>query len=103
MSHMESNTILSDMQFGFRQHRSVELQLLQTIHDLSYNLNERSQTDLILLDFSNAFDKVPHPHLLLKLNPYGIRGDVLNWISSFLNGRTQSVMCGGIPPPLVMS
>ena len=80
MSHMESSNILSDMQFGFRQRSSAELQLLQTIHDLSYNLNRRSQTDLILPDFSKAFDTVPHHHLLLKLNHYGIRGDVLNWI-----------------------
>ena len=60
---MEFNNILSDVQFGFRQCRSAELQLLQTIHDLSYNLNGRSQTDLILLDFSKAFDKVRHRHL----------------------------------------
>ena len=42
MSHMESDNILSHMQFGFRKHRSAELQLLQTIHDLSYNLNAES-------------------------------------------------------------
>jgi len=61
----ESNKILSDMQFGFRQCHSAELQLLQTMHDLSLNLNGRSQTDL---DFGKALDKVPHRHLLLMLN-----------------------------------
>ena len=70
MSHIESNNILSDMQFGFQKRRSAELQLLQTIHDLAYNLNQKSQTDMILPDFSNAIDKVLHRHLLLKLNYY---------------------------------
>ena len=36
------------------------------------------QTDLILLDFSQDFDKVAHEKLLLKLHHYGITGDTLN-------------------------
>ena len=95
MSHIESNNILSDMQFGFQKRRSTELRLLQTIHDLAYDLNQKSQTDMILLDFIKAFDKVSHRHLLLKVNYYGVRGNILNWITSFLTGCTQSVVCGG--------
>ena len=88
MSHIESNNILSDMQFGFQKWHSAELQLLQTIHDLAYNLNQKSQTDMILPDFSKAIDKVLHRHLLLKLNYYGVRGNILNWFTSFLTGHT---------------
>ena len=51
-------------------------------------------TDIILLDFSKALDKVSHHLLMFKLEYYGIRGNILNWISSFLSGRTQRVMCG---------
>jgi len=64
------------------------------IHDLAYNLDHKSQIDMILLDFIKAFDKVSHRHLLLKL---GVRGNILNWITSFLTGRKQSVVCGGCP------
>jgi hypothetical protein len=42
------------------------------------------QIDIILLDFSKAFDKVPHKRLLNKLNYYGIRSNTLQWIYSFL-------------------
>ena len=50
------------------------------------------QTDLLLLDFSKAFDKVAHKRLLLKLEYYGIRGLVLPWIKVWLIGRTQQVV-----------
>ena len=62
------------------------------IDELSKNMQSRKQTDLILLDFSKAFDKVAHEKLLQKLNLYGIRGDTLKWIKTFLDNRKQSVV-----------
>ena len=54
------------------------------------------QTDLILLDFSEAFDKVAHEKLLLKLHHYGIRGDTLKWIKEFSDNRKQAVVINRI-------
>ena len=51
--------------------------------------------DVILLDFSKAFDTVPHQRLLQKLRKYGIRNHTLNWISSFLTNRTHHVVVNG--------
>ena len=53
------------------------------------------QTDLIIMDFTEAFDKVPHRRLLHKLNYYGIRGSTHKWISSWLSGRSQQVVLDG--------
>ncbi len=39
----------------------------------------------IYLDFSKAFDTVPHRRLLSKLQSLGIEGSMLQWIESFLN------------------
>ena len=50
---------------------------------------------MIILDFSKAFDKVPHQCLMSKLWNYGIRGDTHAWIKSFLMGRTQRVVVDG--------
>jgi hypothetical protein len=53
---------------GFRHNRSCETQLLSFIQELSETDNKDIQTDLIMMDFAKAFDKVPHRRLLYKLN-----------------------------------
>ena len=53
------------------------------------------QTDLIIMDFAKAFDKVPHRRLLHKLDYYGIRGSIHKWINLWLSGRTQKVVLDG--------
>ena len=58
-------------------------------------LGHRKQVDLILLDFSKAFDTVPHQCLLTKLEHYGIQGDIHKWINSWLSQRTQRVVVDG--------
>ena len=43
----------------------------------------------------NAFDKVPHRRLLEKAKSYGIDGDILAWIRSFLEDRKQRIVVNG--------
>ena len=64
--------------------------------DWAKSINTCRQTDVILLDFSEAFDSVPHQRLLMKLDYYGIRGNMLMWIKAFLSNHTQSVSVNGI-------
>ena len=101
MKHLDLHNILSDNQHGFRKKRSCESQLILTIQDLASGLEDGEQIDAILLDFSKAFDKVPHQRLLLKLQHYGIRGQLLSWIESFLTGRSQEVLVEGKTSPYV--
>ena len=51
-----------------------------------------SAADLILLDFSKAFDTVPHRLLLAKFQYYKIDTLVREWVQSWLTNRTQSVV-----------
>ena len=95
MDHLESYNLLSDAQHGFRRHRSCESQLILCINDIAKSLDSGDQTDAILLDFQKAFDKVSHLKLLHKLNQYGIRGQLNQWVSSFLSNRSQSVVLEG--------
>ena len=93
--HFELNNILMDSQHGFRRRRSCETQLILTIDDLARGMNHKQQIDAKLLDFSKAFDRVPHQRLLLKLKHYGVRGNILSWIGDFLSARTQEVIIEG--------
>ena len=88
---METNKLFSDCQHGFRNHRSCVTQLLEVMNDLSRMIEEGDSIDIIYLDFSKAFDTVPHQRLLAKLNAYGIDGNILKWIESFLSDRSQRV------------
>ena len=60
MNHIDNNNIFVDNQHGFRSKRSTESQLLITIDQLANNMCGGGQTDVIVLDFSKAFDKVDH-------------------------------------------
>ena len=93
-------SILADCQHGFRSQRSCETQLVQFVHDIISNLDGavnrgHKQTDLIIMDFAKAFDKVPHRRLRHKLEYYGIRGSTHKWINSLLSGRTQQFVLDG--------
>ena len=100
MDHLDKYNILSNLQHGYRNGCSTETQLLRVIDLFAKNLENQKQTDAISLDFSRAFDVVPHHRLLLKLNFYGIR-KVLPWIKDFLSSRKQCVIIDGVKSRLV--
>ena len=93
--HLNQHNVLYDLQHGFRERRSCETQLIHLVEDLGRQLVIGKQVDLILLDFSKAFDKVSHPKLLFKLSQHGEKGNTINWIRAFLVGRTQAVVLEG--------
>ena len=83
--------MLSSEQYGFVSGRSTITQLLVTLQDWLLNIDNYLPTDAVYMDFKKAFDTVPHVRLIRKLEGYGIRGNILNWIKSFLDNRKQFV------------
>ncbi|VDI49914.1 Hypothetical predicted protein [Mytilus galloprovincialis] len=53
------------------------------------------QIDVAILDFSKAFDTVPHNKLLHKMNEYGIRGPLNKWLEMFLTQRKMKAVVDG--------
>jgi hypothetical protein len=90
MQHLETNNILYELQHGFRAKRSCESQIISLIHDLSQNNDKNIQTDLIIMDFAKAFDKVPHKRLLYKMKYFGISEQIINCVKSFLSNCKKS-------------
>ena len=95
LNHLDEHHILTDCQHRFRARRSCETQLLTLAQELIAGLDKRHQHDMIILDFSKAFDRVPHERLMVKLVHYGIRGATQRWIRAFLTDRTQQVLVEG--------
>ena len=60
MTHFDSNNLLNPFQHGFRSKHSSESQLVSFTQEIFDNLENYKQTDLIIMDFSKAFDKVDH-------------------------------------------
>ena len=65
-----------------------ETQLITTINDFLQEHDKGQQVDIAILDFSKAFDTVPHDKLLHKLEQYGIKGNIHSWLTNFLSTRT---------------
>ena len=95
MAYLIANNLISKHQHGFLTGRSTCTNLLDSLQDWVLALKDRSNMDVAYIDFSKAFDSVAHPKLLHKLAGYGIQHELLLWIKSFLENRTQRVVIDG--------
>ena len=94
-SHLLSNNLITNFQFGFLPGRNTVTNLLAIFDQITAAINRKCRVYAVFLDFAKAFDKVPHRLLLIKLRLYGLSGILITWIESFLIGRTQRVSIGG--------
>jgi hypothetical protein len=94
VNYMTDCSLYTKCQHGFRKGRSCTTQLLEVMEDFTKYLDDNDSFDVLYLDFKKAFDSVPHERLLLKMQTYGITGQVLQWVRNFLAGRVQRVRVG---------
>ena len=98
---LDKKKIITPHQFGFRKHYSTELAVTEIQNMLLKNLDENKVTCTIFLDLAKAFDTVDHNILLLKMEKYGIRGQALSLIKSYLENRKHSVKLNNIKSSLL--
>jgi len=89
------NNWLYEGQHGFRPGYSCESQLITVCQDIAHSLENGDRIDAIIIDFSKAFELIPHGRLLTKIANSGMDSRVVVWIKEFLLGRTQRVRLGG--------
>ena len=88
------NNLLPEQQYGFRSQHSTELasvKLVDFILKEMDNIRDIKIPASIFLDLSKAFDTLNFDILLRKLQHYGIDGNSLNLIKSYLTNRFQYV------------
>lgn len=81
-------------QHGFFKGKSTTTNLITFSEYVHRRLDNHQQVDVIYTDFAKAFDKVDHMVLKYKLASSGVHGDLLRWIISYLENRTQMVKIG---------
>ena len=94
-SYLNTHDLLPNFQSAYRQYHSTETALIRVANDILVTVDSNVDVVLLLLDLSAAFDTLDHSILLRRLETYfGFTGSVLEWFSSYLRGRSQSVMIG---------
>ena len=88
VSHLEQNDLFCRFQSAYRQYHSCETAMAKISNDILHSLDHNDSSFLILLDLSAAFDTVDHTILINRLkDDFNISGTVLQWFTSYLNGR----------------
>ncbi len=95
MDHLLENDLLKQSQHGFMPRKSCCTNLLEFFEAATSAVDAGDPFDVLFLDFTKAFDKVPKERLLEKLRAHGVRGDILTWIRAWLTGRRQRVVLNG--------
>ncbi|MEO2220738.1 MAG: reverse transcriptase family protein, partial [Nitrosopumilus sp.] len=93
--YLEEHNILYQNQFGFRSNNSTVYALAQITEMIKESIDSGKYGCGIFIDLKKAFDTVNHDILLLKLEHYGIREELLEWFKSYLSGRRQFVSFNG--------
>ena len=78
-------------QYGFRKNRSPIIQLITFLQKVYNGFESQQDIDILLTDFSKAFDRVDHGILLQKLHDIVVRGNLFEVLKSYLYGRSQRV------------
>ena len=90
LKFINKNQIFNKHQFGFRDKHSTFMALIILIENLVNAIDNGKCAVGIFLDFQKAFDTVDHC-ILLDIYFYGIRGQAVDWFSSYLHNRQQLV------------
>lgn len=93
--HLAANSLENHAQYGYKKKHSCETLLLKLIDDILVACDKNLGVVVMIIDLSAAFDTVDHSLLLNQLQfKYHIVGSALQWLKSFLSGRSQRVKVG---------
>ena len=90
--YLESESLHCPVQSGYRPNHSCETLMISLMDDVLKRMGNGDVVILLLLDLSAAFDTIDHNILVQRLmNDFGITDTALQWLESYLEGRSFSV------------
>uniref|UniRef100_A0A8C5M1E9 Reverse transcriptase domain-containing protein n=1 Tax=Leptobrachium leishanense TaxID=445787 RepID=A0A8C5M1E9_9ANUR len=84
--HVVCNCLCNLFIKGFYQEGYIEISIIDT----------GGAVDIAYLDFSKAFDTVPHRRLINKLQSLSLDSNIVDWIRQWLSDRQQRVVVNGV-------
>ncbi|CAM5115209.1 unnamed protein product [Eretmochelys imbricata] len=94
-NHLEDRKVIRNSQHGFTKRKSCLTNLTAFYDEITGSVDEGKAVDVLLLDFSKAFDTVSHSILVSKLKEYGLDEWTVRWTESWLDCRAQRVAING--------
>ena len=95
LNHCLENDVITSKQAAYLKGDSTIQQLIYIVDKIKRQWTKGNLTHGIFLDVKAAFDKVWHKGLLAKLSQIGVGGELHTFLTSYLNGRQQSVVVDG--------
>ena len=99
VEYLDSNSIIHPNHHGSRTGHSTATALVQMYDRWVDEVDQGDMVGVMMVDLSAAFDMVDHTILLDKLRIYGLTEAALQWMTSYLDGRSQSVYIDGCLSP----
>ena len=100
VEYLDRNCLLHPNHHGSRSNHNTATALIQLYDQWLEEVEEGKMVGVMMVDLSAAFDMVDHTILLAKLELFGLDRNTLNWVSSYLSERSQSVCVDGcLSPP----
>ena len=96
MDQLKVNQGIRPSQHGFTNGRSCLTNLISFYEKVICLVNEGQAVDVVYLDFSKAFDTVPHSTLVEKLAAHGLDRYTLCWAKTWLEGQAQRMVVNGV-------
>ena len=100
INYLENNNLLDYFQSAYNKSVSTETALTHVTDLIHNSLDSSYCVQLLLIDFSSAFDMLNHSILINRIIELGIEGSPVQWLMSFITDRTSSVKINDfISPP----